>query len=329
MTQVDLFARWGSNNLGDRWQPLPILQSLIGAGLSVRPVLYRGRARIEHQGFGLLQIVDSAALDPSPVVIAVTGSLSTANEATISLQRLIGRDHPQLRRVVIWGGFQDVQVDRADWKRASWGWLADPRVEFVARSSWELWLYRHISGARGRGVVGGDPMALWIAPNHVAEVDPRGHVAAVASHPALERHPAVWDRQLRRAHRVALFAGTTDRPTQLLHPDWPILDHPLRYLDWLCGCRLLLGGRLHSAILAAAAGYPTIGVPWDGRPLGRGNSKQLAVGQTGRPGWKPFYPVRRPEDELPWEAYGWDARAGRAYLDLSRRTADEIVRSLR
>lgn len=324
---VDLLARWGSHNLGDRWQPLPLARALTSAGHGFRPLLYRGHTRLRHDGLGELQIVPVGTVPSGEVVIAVTGSLSTGSEATDALRRLVEAAGSALRRLVIWGGFQDVYVLREDWRPRSWSWLADPRVEFVARSTWDLWVYRRISGSRA-GIVGGDPMVCWVPLDHEPHISTAGPVAAITSRPALERHPVAWERRLRTCGQVGLFAGTTDRPLLSAHPDWQMLSHPTEFLDWLRGCRLVVGGRLHSAVLAAAAGYPTIGVPWDGRPLGHGNSKQLAVGLTGRPGWGSFYPVLRPEDELPWEAHGWDRRAALSYRSLSHATMHGLVSSL-
>lgn len=318
---IDLYARWGSTNLGDRWQGPAVAPMLTAAGIEWRATTYRGQTTtLGRPGLGRFEMRDPRKLGRSSLVaLALTGSLSVESDSTATLRALVESTGPgELRRLVIWGGIQDVYLRRSDHARGSWGWLADPRVLILARSCWEAWVLRRLGACSVR--VAGDPMALW-CPEDGEPLGARGGpTVAVTSRYCLERQPERWERELRRCERVGVLATTTDRHL-IAERGYERLDTPDAFADFVRGAGCLLGGRLHAAILGACLGVPTLGIPWDGRPLGAGSSKTIAIGTTGRKGWRPVYPVRRPEDMMPWRPVDWRPGHGAAYRRLSHETA--------
>lgn len=328
---IDLYARWGSNNLGDRWQGPALVPVLEAAGIQYRATTYRGQTTtIDRPGIGRVKVTDPRKLgESSPVALALTGSLSIESDSTATLRALVeGQGPPGLRRLVIWGGIQDVYLSRSDHAPGSWRWLGDPRVFVLARSSWEAWVLRRLAGpgSEARIRVAGDPMALW-CPVGAPLGERGGPTVAVVSKHCLERYPEPWERELARCARVGVFALTTDRHLVSERGLEPIRS-PAEFADFVRGAGCLLGGRLHAAVLGACLGVPTLGVPWDGRPLGRGNSKTIAIGATGRPGWRPVFPVLRPDDDVPWRPHGWTTAHAEAYRRLSHETAAALPQLL-
>jgi len=322
---IDVYGRWNSSNLGDRWQGPAVAPILAAAGLEWRAFTYRGRTQtLERPGLGAFDVLDPRKRKRSSrTALALTGSLSVGSDSTATLRALVGGTGPdELERLVIWGGIQDAYLLRSDHARGAWAWLGDERVTVLVRSCWERWVLQRLAGrgSRSRMIVGGDPMALWCSEHGDPLGVKGGPTVAVVSRYCLERHPARWERELRRCARVGVLAMTTDGRI-IAERGYTAIRTPEDFRGFVAGAGCLLGGRLHAAILGACLGVPTLGIPWDGRPLGAGSSKTIAIGMTGRPGWLPVYPVRRPEDAMPWAPHGWRHEPAAAYRRLSHETA--------
>lgn len=324
--RVSLLARWGSRNVGDRWAPAALLRELLAAGVEVLPLSFAGETEP-------VELFDGATV-PGPEafaggkVLAVVGSLSPGDVAAGVLARLL--DRRDVDELFVWAGFQDVELDppAPGWSPPFWRFLADPRVRLVVRSTWDRWLALRL-GARPEAVrIGGDPLVALPDGEEPILGSRDGPTVAVVSARALSGGAGrSWFRVLEQADRVVVFDLVADRA---LHRSLGarLVDSPEAFWREVEDARLVVSARLHGALLALARGIPVVGGSVDGRPLGRGSSKVLAVGGTGLPDWRPAFATFRPEDEAP--GFGVplaDWSAGSAYYWLSVRTVEELTRS--
>lgn len=323
--RVQICGWWGSANLGDRYQPLAIAKHFKAIGIDFDAMGYHstGKGYFVEKYPDVPEIKKLKIYDPDPeniadCIVAVTGSLSSYSYST-ALLRAIVEKNSRFHRLVVWGGFQDVSFDSLAYSVDEWSWLADPRVFFIARSVGDLECLRILAGNSAIGVLGGDPMCNWIPAFYHQQLSMDDPMALVMSQPCMEKCPEVGRELLDIAQRcnwkVGCFDGYQDRELIARHRATH-LRSPLVFLDWLRGVGGLVAVRLHAAILSSVIFVPTVAIGT--------NEKFSSVGLSCLDD-RVLFPVQLGLQRALGMMGGNDLSVARDYLELSRKTLNELV----
>ena len=325
---VQICGWWGSANLGDRYQPLIIAQYLQSLGIPFQAMGYHATFKTSFiEKYKDSQIKTVEIFDPDPLtkaeyIIAVTGSLSAGYYSTILLKNMV-EQNPNFKKLIIWGGFQDINTSIPAYSKENWQWLANERIIFIARSSWDLACLRALTQNSSIGILGGDPMCNWVPNTHIAQTSMDDPIVLVMSQLCFSKQPEIAQELVELAEKcnwkVGCFDGYTDRPL-IKDNKYTLIRSPEHYFKWLSGAGGVVAVRLHAAILASVTQIPTVAIGT--------NEKFAAVGLHGLDS-RILFPVHL-EPSKALSALGTNEHSiASDYLELSRDTLKSLPQLLK
>lgn len=292
-----IIGHWASCNMGDKFQPFVVLNSLrehIKSSEAECHLINLSGGLKDDLTFEIDKwswIVHTPEhLDRLPKVdyaILTTGSMDRNSRYVGWFSKFL-QTRTELKKAYIWGGLSRGYEPFDTWRRGL-DFLKDPRLVCLARSELDRQLYKALGG---NARLAGDPMAWWVSEpglqlqvehnlideKALTERSPR-HPVVIPSYHAFEyatRRP-FWNRVCGLSETNIGIDTYQDRALARFVPS-VILDYrPWVLINALLNASHVISGRLHGGVLASCLGIPTTMICVDDAETGLGSLKFEAV----------------------------------------------------
>lgn len=305
-----VIGHWLSANLGDKYQPYIVYDSLIknskqeiqcvnfssdGGKLMWFETLVpdvRPNSEISSEQINVkLEIIGPEDIKPGfHTAIITTGSMNFDSPYVPWIIKII-EQNPDTT-IIFWGGFSRGYTSEEEYSQ-SLSFLRHSNVLYYARTEMDLALYRTIVDNTSRGIYAGDPICQWIVKSKLKNnsrifegstlsLFPGGTIVIASIHCFEYDRGILWDQICRKADYILCLDTYADEPIRQKYPNVVICNEPLRVIEYLTESKHVISGRLHGAVLSATMGIPTTMIQIDSPEKGKGSYKFEAFGDICR-----------------------------------------------
>lgn len=301
-----VIGHWLSANLGDKYQPYIVYDSLIkNSKEKIQCVNFSSDGdklmwfEISSEQINVkLEIIGPEEIKPGfHTAIITTGSMNFNSPYVPWVIKII-EQNPE-STIIFWGGFSRGYTTEEEYSQ-SLSFLRHSNVFYYARTEMDLILYRTIVNNTSRGIYAGDPICQWITktklktnsefgrtPALAREVSkfslfPGGTIVIASIHCFEYDRGILWDQICRKADYILCLDTYADEPIRQKYSNVVICNEPLRVIEYLAESKHVISGRLHGAILSATMGIPATMIQIDCPEKGKGSYKFEAFGDICR-----------------------------------------------
>jgi hypothetical protein len=291
-----IIGHWGSCNMGDKFQPYVIANSILkendsfGNWENPKNIYFVNFSNHNNMFFKVNneKYTINGPSDDIPkadFAILTTGSMDHNSPYINWIKDYLEKQ--TINKLIIWGGFNRADYIFEDFK-IKMNFLRNKKIIFIARSERDLKLYEEISG--NIGILGGDPMCYWVTEEGIEfgnkicndeNIDCDNKTIVIPSKYCFMHNKKYWEELCNKCDIIICIDSFADNEIIKKYKDKSyVMIYPWIFSKIIKNAKHTINGRLHSFVISACSHVPTTVIVTDGKPCGTGTFKFEAVCNT-------------------------------------------------